>query len=587
MSRKILVTIYLSIVCLVSFGQSDVVIGTVKDTMGNPLIAVTALEKGTTNGNLTDGNGRYTLSVSDVKSSIIIFSYVGYITQEIKVNNRSVVNVIMKEDPEMLGATIVVGYGSSTKREFTGASTSVKGKSIEKLNIPRVDQALQGQVSGVSINTNSGSPGGYSSIRIRGLSTFGDNDPLIIVDGVIYDSEGLNALNPNDIESINVLKDATAGIYGVRAANGVILIETKKGRKNSKAQFEFTGYRGIQETAKKLDLLNASEYAVLKNEMFASGGDDLPFPNTNLGTGTDWQNSVFQTARIMNYNLTATGGSEKTTYSIGGSYFYQDGIIGGEKSNFTRLNGRVNLSTDITDKLRFNSVFLYTNEDRNTLEENRIGSVLYNTVNAFPTDPVRDENGNYSYLEEVSDIVNPLAQIENTFHSDRVNKFVGKEELVYKISSNLKFTNRLNYNIALVDSKFFSPLVWFGPGKAKNTAINADLEPSQVEIAPKTLIDRGASISEARSTYSDINFESFLNHKKTFNNVHILKSTLGVSLFSRNGSQLQGTAYNIPNNSIDFADISANLAPGGYLNNVSSFQFRERLLSTFSIISGY
>ena len=164
---------------------------------------------------------------------------------------------------------MVVGYGTATKKEFTGASASVRGESLDKLNIPRVDQALQGQIAGVSINTNSGSPGGASSIRIRGLSTFGDNDPLILVDGVVYDSEGLNALNPNDIASINVLKDATAGIYGVRAANGVILIETKKGRKNSAPSIELSGYVGMQQASKKLDLLNANEYAVLKNEMFA------------------------------------------------------------------------------------------------------------------------------------------------------------------------------------------------------------------------------------------------------------------------------------------------------------------------------
>ena len=143
-----------------------------------------------------------------------------------------------------------------------------------------MDQALQGQVSGVNISTNSGSPGGASSIRIRGLSTFGDNDPLILVDGVVYDSEGLNALNPADIESVNVLKDATAGIYGVRAANGVIIIETKKGKIGGKPQIEFSAYRGIQETAKRLDLLTAEEYAVIKNEMFTFGGQEMPFPNT-------------------------------------------------------------------------------------------------------------------------------------------------------------------------------------------------------------------------------------------------------------------------------------------------------------------
>jgi len=147
---------------------------------------------------------------------------------------------------------VIIGYGRATKKEFTGANSSLKGQSLEKLNIPRMDQALQGQIPGVVVSTNSGSPGGTSSIRIRGLSTFGDNDPLILVDGVVYDSEGLNALNPNDIASINVLKDATAGIYGVRAANGVIIVETKKGQLKSAPRWEISGFQGLQQTAKKI-----------------------------------------------------------------------------------------------------------------------------------------------------------------------------------------------------------------------------------------------------------------------------------------------------------------------------------------------
>ena len=318
-----------------------------------------------------------------------------------------------------LDEVVVVGYGTSKKKELTGATSRVKGDQIEKLNIPRMDQALQGQVAGVSINTNSGSPGGSSSIRIRGLSTFGDNDPLILVDGVVYDSEGLNALNPSDIASINVLKDATAGIYGVRAANGVILIETKKGVNGGKPQVEFSSYYGIQQTSRKLGLLNAQEYALIKNDMFGRGGDDLPFDNTNLGAGTNWQDSVFTQAAIQNYNLSMTGGSKNTSYSIGGSYFSQDGIVGGDKANFTRYNGRVNFVTDLSEKLTLTSVLLYTHEERSTLPENGIGSVLYNTVNAFPTEPIRTPDGNYSYLEEVTDIINPIAQIENTFNQTK------------------------------------------------------------------------------------------------------------------------------------------------------------------------
>jgi len=555
--------------------------GTVTDTTGQVVIGAAVVVKGTSNGRITDEKGRFRLSIPNLNTAILSISYSGYTTKEVAIKGRTNLSIVLKESSLGLSEVMVVGYGTSTKKEFTGASSKVIGEDLEKLNVPKFDQALQGQVSGVSISTNSGSPGGSSSIRIRGLSTFGDNDPLILVDGVVYDSEGLNALNPNDIASVNVLKDATAGIYGVRAANGVILIETKKGRRNSKPKISLDGYIGTQSAANRLDLLNATEYAVLKNEMFANGNDALPFSNTKLGEGTDWQDAVFQNALVKNYNVTVSGGSDKTTYSIGGSYYTQDGIVGLDKANFTRMSGRVNLSTQMSNRLKLNSVFLYTNEERNVLPENGIGSVLYNTINAFPTDGIKDANGKYSYLEEVSDIINPIAQMENTYNTSWVDKFVGKEEIAFDITDHLTFTNRFSYNFALVDNKVFSPLVWFGPGKAQNSAVNEDLDPSQVEIAPGTTIDRGASVYEGRSTYSDLNFESFVNHSKTINEVHTIKSTVGVSVFSRNGKGLGGTAFNIPNNSIDYADISANLAPGGYLNNTNSFQFQERLLSTF------
>ncbi|MFT6165508.1 MAG: TonB-linked SusC/RagA family outer membrane protein [Vicingaceae bacterium] len=564
-----------------TFGQEGTITGQIKGGDGLTIPGASVVEKGTTNGVATDIDGNYLIKVANLKTAILQFSYLGYETQDIVVAGRKKIDLVLKEATTEIDEVVVVGYGTSTKKTLTGATSQVGGEAVEKLNVARVDQALQGQVAGVAINTNSGSPGGASSIRIRGLSTFGDNDPLILVDGVVYDSEGLNALNPNDIASINVLKDATAGIYGVRAANGVIIIETKKGALNSAPRVEFSSYYGVQNTARRLDLLNATEYAVLKNEMFGSAGEALPFNNTALGEGTDWQDEVFQSAMIQNYNFSVLGGNKNSTYSAGASYFTQDGIVGGDKSNFERINARLNLGNQLNDKFTLNSVILYTNETRRALPENGIGSVLYNTINAFPNEPVRTVDGNYSYLEEVSDIINPLAQIENSENQAIVNKIVGKEELVYKINDNFTFTNRLNYNYAAVDFKSFSPLVWYGPGKAQNNALNANLDPTRVEIADSVFIERGASVFESRSTYVDLNGESFLNYNRIFNEDHSVKGTFGVSVFQRRGEQLNGSAFNIPGNSVKYADISANLAPGGFLNNTGSFEFEERLLSTF------
>ncbi|MAW83521.1 MAG: SusC/RagA family TonB-linked outer membrane protein [Crocinitomicaceae bacterium] len=559
--------------------QSFMVTGTVIDETKEGMPGVTVKVDGSDKGTTTDLDGKYALSIDD-KSDKLVFSFIGYKKHIVQVNDQVKIDVQLNVSSESLDEVVVIGYGKTTVKELTGATVQVKGESVERLNIPRMDQALQGQVSGVTINTNSGSPGGSSSIRIRGLSTFGDNDPLILVDGVVYDSEGLNALNPGDIESINVLKDATAGIYGVRAANGVIIIETKKGRKGSKPKFEVGSYVGIQETTNSLDLLNAAEYALIKNEMFIRGTGSPIFNNTDLKMGTNWQDSIFQTAPIESFNFGVTGGNENSSFSIGGNYFSQDGIVGGNKSSFDRYNARVNLVNSLTEKLTLSSVFLFTHEQRKTLPENGIGSVLYNTINAFPTRDIRTADGNYEYLLEVSDIINPVAQIENTHNNSKVNKLVGKQEFEYKFNENLTFTNRLSYNYASVDGKTFSPLAWYGPGKYANTAVNADLDPVQVELAEDVFIERGASVNEQRATYLDLNFESFLNYSKTIND-HNVKATLGTSVFSRRGDVLNGTAFNIPNNSVDFADISANTAQSGYLNNTGSYEFEERLLSNF------
>ena len=572
------------------FSQNLIITGKVVDENKETMPGVNIKVEGIDGGATTDFDGRYSISVQN-QQNILVFSFIGYKSQSVSVNDETNIDIQLKPSSENLDEVVVVGYGTSRVKELTGATVQVKGESIERLNIPRMDQALQGQVSGVTISTNSGSPGGTSNIRIRGLSTSGNNNPLILVDGVVYDAQGLNALNPGDIESINVLKDATAGIYGVRAANGVIIIETKKGKKGSKPKFEVGSYYGMQSTTKKLNLLNAGEYALIKNEMFIRGGGQPIFNNTDLKVGSNWQDSIFQDAPVQSFNIGVTGGGKNSSYSIGGNYFSQDGIVGGEKSNFERYNARVNLVNSLTKKLTLTSVFLYTHEQRSVLAENGIGSVLYNTINAFPTRNIHSPDGNYEYLDEVSDIINPVAQIENTYNRSFTNKLVGKQEFEVKILDNLSFTNRLSYNYAIVDGKTFNPLAWYGSGKYANSALNANLDPVMVfngfqynqnsDSYDSVLVERGASVSEQRATYLDLNYESYLNYNLNIND-HNIKSTLGASVFRRKGDVLNGTGFNIPNNSIDYADISASQSPGQFnQNNTGSYEFEERLLSAF------
>ena len=572
------------------FSQNLIITGKVVDENKETMPGVNIKVEGIDGGATTDFDGRYSISVQN-QQNILVFSFIGYKSLSVSVNDKTNIDVQLKPSSENLDEVVVVGYGTSRVKELTGATVQVKGESIERLNIPRMDQALQGQVSGVTISTNSGSPGGTSNIRIRGLSTSGNNNPLILVDGVVYDAQGLNALNPGDIESINVLKDATAGIYGVRAANGVIIIETKKGKKGSKPKFEVGSYYGMQSTTKKLNLLNAGEYALIKNEMFIRGGGQPIFNNTDLKVGSNWQDSIFQDAPVQSFNIGVTGGGKNSSYSIGGNYFSQDGIVGLKKSNFERYNARVNLVNSLTKKLTLTSVFLYTHEQRSVLAENRLGSVLYNTINAFPTRNIHSPDGNYEYLDEVSDIINPVAQIENTYNRSLTNKLVGKQEFEVKILDNLSFTNRLSYNYAIVDGKTFNPLAWYGSGKYANSALNANLDPVMVfngfqynqnsDSYDSVLVERGASVSEQRATYLDLNYESYLNYNLNIND-HSIKSTLGASVFRRKGDVLDGTGFNIPNNSIDYADISASQSPGQFnQNNTGSSEYEERLLSAF------
>ena len=587
---KFITLLFLITFSIPFFSQNLIITGKVVDENKETMPGVNIKVEGRDGGATTDLDGRYSISVQN-KLSILVFSFIGYKNQSIKVNDKTNIDIQLKPSSENLDEVVVVGYGTSRVKELTGATVQVKGESIERLNIPRMDQALQGQVSGVTINTNSGSPGGTSNIRIRGLSTSGNNNPLILVDGVVYDAQGLNALNPGDIESINVLKDATAGIYGVRAANGVIIIETKKGQKGSKPKFEVGSYYGMQSTTKKLNLLNAGEYALIKNEMFIRGGGQPIFNNTDLKVGSNWQDSIFQDAPVQSFNIGVTGGGKNSSYSIGGNYFSQDGIVGGKKSNFERYNARVNLVNSLTKKLTLTSVFLYTHEQNSALAENGLGSVLYNTINAFPTRNVHSPDGNYEYLVEVSDIINPVAQIENTYNRSFTNKLVGKQEFEIKILDNLSFTNRLGYNYAIVDGKTFNPLAWYGSGKYANSALNANLDPVMVfngfqynqnsDTYDSVLVERGANVSEQRATYLDLNYESFLNYNLSIND-HNIKSTLGASVFRRKGDVLNGIGFNIPNNSINYADISASQAPGQFnQNNTGSYEFEERLLSTF------
>jgi len=385
-----------------------------------------------------------------------------------------------------------------------------------------------------------------------------------LVDGNVI--EDLSVLNPGDIESINVLKDATAGIYGVRAANGVILITTKTGKKNSKLKFNYDAYGGFQQTTRKIPVLNATEYALLTNEAFAAGGQLGPFPNiAGFGSGTDWQNEVFQNAPIFNHNITITGGTEKSTFSFGSSLLTQDGIVGGDKANFKRFTNRINFNTNLLKNLKLTTNLIHTGTDRRTLSENGIGSVLFNALNNAPTFEVRDDNGDFTLANGLgNEVINPLAQIENTFNNTDVVRISGKAALNYSFSESFTVETSLQFNYAEVEGRFFTPTVFYGAGKVFNNTGRPNL-------------------TENKDIFKDYTFDSFLNYKKELGESHNIQATLGTSIFVTKG-QFSGGTQGFFENEVSFAlaDLTNALdLRNGLKDSGLSGKFDERLLSYF------
>lgn len=471
--RNILLTFLCAIIGMgtVTAQKKRTITGSVIDEVtGTGLPGVTISVTGKQVRTKTDAEGEYKLDVEPSDRSLL-FSLVGYepLTLALK-GDQSVFKVRLKEKNEILNEVVVVGYGTQRKIETTGSIASVKADELTQMPVVNVAQGLQSRVSGVQINQNSGSPGGNVSVRIRGTNSInGNSEPLYIVDGIqisnsggINDVSPLSTINPNDIESVEVLKDASASaIYGARAANGVVLITTKRGKEGA-TRIALESYYGIQEVGKKLDLLNATEFATLENEVFK----DNYYPDpASLGEGVDWQDLIFQTAPINNQQLAINGGNEKTQLSLSLNYFKQDGII--VNSDFTRYSYRLNVDHKISDRFKIGTSILGSYSTNNgvnagaeTLDGGGVvtGSVLGAAVGAPPVLQAYKpdgsvfpfgEQGNGRYRE----VVNPLNFTEilqrNNIKRTLINLF-GEYTilpgLVYRASFNSDIENRLYDN---------------------------------------------------------------------------------------------------------------------------------------------
>lgn len=432
MKGKLFSCLVLMFLSISMVAQKVPVSGTVSDQTG-PVIGASVIEKGTTNGTMTDNDGHFTLTVS--KGAVIEISSIGYKTQEITVGAQTNFTVTLSEDNEFLDEVVVVGYGSMKKSDLAGASVSMKESDLKGSIISSLDQSLQGRAAGVTAVTTSGAPGSSSSIRVRGQATINASaEPLYVIDGVIVQGGGntgadfglgdalgngkvstispLSTINPADIVSMEILKDASAtAIYGAQGANGVVLITTKHG-KSGEAKFSYDGMVAMSRQAVRLNMMNLREYAQYYNEMIEEGDiyETNPYYATPslLGKGTNWQDEIFRTAWQHQHQLSAQGGSDKVQYYVSGSYMDQQGTIIG--SNFNRFSVRTNLDAQLKKwlKLGVNATYAITNDNLKLADSNQ--GLIYYSLTTIPDIPVYDVNGNYSStIREGYTSPNPVA----------------------------------------------------------------------------------------------------------------------------------------------------------------------------------
>lgn len=395
---------------------------------------------GTTTGTTTNTDGTYQLNVPSA-SSTLVFSYIGYVSQRISVNGRTQLDATLVEDAKSLNEVVVVGYGTVRKSDLTGSVTQVKAKEIDAFPAPSVLQALSGRAPGVQVTQNNGSPGGAVSVRIRGTNSIqGSNEPLYVVDGFPL-SGAPSLLNNADIGSVEVLKDASAtAIYGSRGANGVVLITTRRG-KAGRTQVDFQSSYSVQTLRKRLDLMNATEYATFYNEQAANDKVTPYFTQDQIngfGEGFDWQDLIFQRAPLQNYALSIGGGNEKTQFSVGGSLYKQQGIVIG--SGYDRFSLRANVNHDVSSKfsLSYGAVLSRINSDRrNSSGGNRGGSMISAALSAYPTLTPYNDDGTYRVLQTAypwgsNVLVNPLNYINEQTDRGTSNRILANAALIFK-----------------------------------------------------------------------------------------------------------------------------------------------------------
>jgi TonB-linked SusC/RagA family outer membrane protein len=538
--------------------------------------------KGTNYGALTDVNGNYSLSTPQ-KGATIVVSFIGMTTLEKVYDGITPLNFELDDSQaNALTEVVVVGYGTQKVTNISGAVSVVKSGDIKKLNPVRAEEALQGQAAGVNV-IQSGSPGSTPTVQVRGIPSFSGSNPAVVIDGVLQTLTDFNAINPLDIESINVLKDAaTNAIYGLKGGNGIIVVTTKTGKKNQAPQISISSNYGLQEVLHKVGVLNATEYAAIINEGSVTSGGNIIFPNlSTMGVGTNWQDQVFHTAATQTHNISVSGGADRVQYYLSGGYLSQGGIVGGiDKSKFSRGNFTANLGFDLTPKLKFivNATDVILNSKG--VQENSFNSILGSALNFDPTVPVLNTvagtPGKYGFSTNIlSEVYNPLTKLDNTYNTNTGNKLYGKFELQYTVIKGLKVSSRFGYTKYDDNSKTFTPLVFYGPQNVDNT-LNAD---------GTTVTGAHNSVSHAKNSNFNYTWESFANYDFNIKKDHHFETVLGFALAKTSGNADGASRQDVPYNSYDFADFTAATGVNSATNTNAQtgyyYQYFKRNISYF------
>ena len=556
-----------------------------EDNEGLP--GVNVVEKGTSNGTVTDVQGNYSLDVSD--GATLVFSSVGYTQEEVEVGNRSVIDLVMTQDIQQLQELVVVGYGTQKRSDLTGSVASVSPRELKQVATVSFDQGLQGRVAGVQVSQSSAAPGGAVSVRIRGVNSInGNNEPLYVIDGIpIIANDGavspsgggvagqggggvasnaLASINPGDIESIEVLKDASAAaIYGARGANGVVIITTKQG-KAGQTQVSFENYYGVQEVANTYDLLDSRSFATWANE-FAIDRDLNPYftdEEINNLPNTNWQDLIYRSAAIQNHQLTISGGNEKTTFTIGANYFKQDGVV--KNSSFQRGSLRLNLNHAVNEKIKVgNSTMISRLGNNRVITDGERSATLLAQIGP-PIVPIYNQDGSYTVFDEYGTTLDEnLSLAGNTPNAvNRINE-TSDQEITSRILTNFY----LDYE--LIEGLTFKTT--FG-ANVSNRSRDYYYTKESFEARP---IDGFATTSTSeRVIYLN---ENTLSFNRTFNSKHQLNALIGFTSQYEvlQGRRISNSGFGLDDRELNLNEIGSGTQLGG--PSVNSFKTDESLLS--------